>query len=197
MPDKKETNAPSVQNEREDRVGDILRKERITRRITVETIAKDLKLNVNYIKALESSEYESLPAEPYIRVYLKSLTKYLSLDSESVLLQFHKERGIGGGSEYRKDNKIEISMRKQEEKKSPTLAVTAVLIILLAVFAFIANQQGWISQSEDIAVMEDKTESIEPVSIDGIDDSTITIPSTPEEQRDEPRNVSAVRMSRP
>ena len=197
MPDKKETNAPSVQNEREDRVGDILRKERITRRITVETIAKDLKLNVNYIKALESSEYESLPAEPYIRVYLKSLTKYLSLDSESVLLQFHKERGIGGGSEYRKDNKIEISMRKQEEKKSPTLAVTAVLIILLAVFAFIANQQGWISQSEDIAVMEDKTESIEPVSIDGIDDSTITILSTPEEQRDEPRNVSAVRMSRP
>jgi len=196
MSNKKEANVSSAQTEQEDRVGDILRKERITRRITVETIAKDLKLNVSYIKALESSEYESLPAEPYIRVYLKSLTKYLSLDSESILQQFHRERGIGSGSEYRKDNKIEISMRKQEEKKNPTLVVAAVLIVLLAVFAFIANQQGWISQYEDIAVIEDKTESIEPVSIDGIDDSTITILSTPEEQREEPRNVSSVRMSR-
>ena len=39
-----------------DKVGDMLRKERLTRRITVETIAKDLKLNVNYIKALELSD---------------------------------------------------------------------------------------------------------------------------------------------
>lgn len=184
MSDKKETNISSAQSDREDRVGDILRKERITRRITVETIAKDLKLNVNYIKALESSEYESLPAEPYIRVYLKSLTKYLSLDSESILQQFHKERGISGGSEYRKDNKIEISMRKHEEKKNPTLVIAAVLIALLAVFAFIADQQGWISQQEEIAVVEEKAEPIVPVSVEANDDSLIAAMNAPEEFRD-------------
>jgi len=182
MPDKNEKNVPA-QSEREDRVGDILRKERITRRITVETIAKDLKLNVSYIKALESSEYESLPAEPYIRVYLKSLTKYLSLDSESILLQFHKERGIIAGSELRKDNRIEISMRKQEEKKNPTLAIAAVLIVLLAVFAFVANQQGWISQPEEIAVIE-TAEPIVPVSVEASDDSLIAAMNRPEEHRD-------------
>jgi len=115
MSDKNEKSVPA-QNEREDRVGDILRKERITRRITVETIAKDLKLNVNYIKALESSEYELLPAEPYIRVYLKSLTKYLSLDSESILQQFHKERGIAG-SEYRKITKLRSACASRRRRK--------------------------------------------------------------------------------
>ncbi|MCL2689001.1 MAG: helix-turn-helix domain-containing protein [Chitinispirillia bacterium] len=183
MSNKKETDVSSAQTEQEDRVGDILRKERITRRITVETIAKDLKLNVGYIKALESSEYESLPAEPYIRVYLKSLTKYLSLDSESILLQFHKERGITAGSELRKDNRIEISMRKQEEKKSPTLVITGLLIAVLALFAFIANEKGWISHPEEI-VLEDKAESIVPISVDASDDSLIAAMNTPEEYRD-------------
>ena len=58
------------QPDKPDLVGDTLRKERITRRITVDTIAKDLKLNVKYIKALEGNDYKSLPADPYVRVYL-------------------------------------------------------------------------------------------------------------------------------
>ncbi len=53
MSEKNETDQSNVQDTGKDRVGDIIRKERITRRITVETIAKDLKLNVKYIKSLK------------------------------------------------------------------------------------------------------------------------------------------------
>ncbi|MDO5576952.1 MAG: helix-turn-helix domain-containing protein, partial [Fibrobacter sp.] len=124
---------------------DLLRKERITRRITVETIAKDLKLNVKYIKALETSDYGSLPADPYVRVYLKSLAKYLSLDSDEVLTSFYKERGM---SLERKDtsSKIEISMQKKDGNSgNPMLVFTIILIVLLAAFSFFANKYGWIS----------------------------------------------------
>ncbi|MDR0306507.1 MAG: helix-turn-helix domain-containing protein [Chitinispirillales bacterium] len=182
MPKENEKNVAAAPVEAKDRIGDILRKERITRRITVETIAKDLKLNVNYIKALESSEYDALPADPYVRVYLRSLTKYLSLDSDSILQEFYKERGVSG-SDYRKDNKIEISMRKYEEKKNPTLAIAAVLIVMLALFAFVANQKGWITTPEEAAIeIEDKTDAIIPVSIEsGADsDSLVAALATPE-----------------
>ncbi len=94
MSEKNETDQTNAQDASKDRVGDIIRKERITRRITVETIAKDLKLNVKYIKSLEASEYEALPADPYIRVYFRSLAKYLSLDSEEILKKFYEERGM-------------------------------------------------------------------------------------------------------
>ena len=83
-----EENEPVGQQKTEpqsDRVGDILRKERITRRIALETIAKDLKLNVRYVRSLESNDYNDRPADPYIRVYLRSLAKYLLLDSEAIL----------------------------------------------------------------------------------------------------------------
>ena len=137
------TNPPENSGER---AGDILRKERINRRITIETIAKDLKLNVNYIKSLEASEYESLPADPYVRVYLRSLAKYLSLDPDEILKKFYMERGMSI-DQYGCDpsNKIQVSMREKEENRSPMLIIAVILIVLLGAFSFFANKKGWIS----------------------------------------------------
>ncbi|MDR2693949.1 MAG: helix-turn-helix domain-containing protein [Chitinispirillales bacterium] len=133
-----------------DKVGDILRKERLTRRITIDTIAKDLKLNMGYIKALEASDYDSLPPDPYIRVYIRSLTKYLSLDAESILKEFYKERGlIVDDSVQAQASKIDVSVQRQD--KNPAVIVIAALIVILAVFAFIANKKGWINQPDDAA----------------------------------------------
>jgi len=133
-----------VQPEKE-LVGDTLRKERITRRITVETIAKDLKLNVKYIKALESNEYEGLPADPYVRVYLKSLAKYLSLDSEAVLKRFYEERGMSIERTPKETaQRITISVKQKEESHRPMFILAIVLILALALFSFIAKKKGWL-----------------------------------------------------
>jgi cytoskeletal protein RodZ len=142
-----------------DKVGDILRKERLTRRITIETIAKDLKLNIGYVKALEASDYDSLPPDPYVRVYIRSLTKYLSLDAEIILKEFYKERGlIADDTLQAQASKIDVSVQRQD--KNPAVLVVAALIVVLAVFAFIANQKGWISQTNDAAtVIEEKPDT--------------------------------------
>jgi len=145
-----------------DKVGDILRKERLTRRITIETIAKDLKLNIGYVKALEASDYDSLPPDPYVRVYIRSLTKYLSLDAEIILKEFYKERGlIADDTLQAQASKIDVSVQRQD--KNPAVIVVAALIVVLAVFAFIANKKGWISQPQDAAtVVEEKPDSNVP-----------------------------------
>lgn len=146
MSEKNETDHTNAQETSKDRVGDIIRKERITRRITVETIAKDLKLNVKYIKSLEASEYEALPADPYIRVYFRSLAKYLSLDSEEIIKKFYEERGIIPDHLTRDtSSKLVISVGQKDEHRSPTFAITVVLIVVLAGFSFFANKKGWIS----------------------------------------------------
>ncbi len=167
MPEKNETDLNAADLSR-DRVGDILRKERITRRITVETIAKDLKLNVKYIKALEASEYESLPADPYVRVYLRSLAKYLSLDSEEILKKFYLERGMS--IEKETASKITVSMKEKEETKSPMLFIVLILIALLAGFSFLANKKGWISTPEDFIIGSDTTSTLQ-VTQDSLTDS--------------------------
>jgi cytoskeletal protein RodZ len=130
-----------------DRAGDILRKERITRRIALETIAKDLKLNVKYIKALEANDYSGLPADPYVRVYFRSIAKYLLLDPEEILKRFYEERGIPPESYKKdKDSKLTISLVENKRSNRPLVIVIAV-IVGLAAFSFIANKFGWISSA--------------------------------------------------
>jgi cytoskeletal protein RodZ len=124
-------------------VGDILRKERITRRIAVETIAKDLRLNVRYIKSLEANQYDALPADPYVRVYLRSIAKYLMLDPEAVMKKFYEEQGVPPDS-YQKNTQTKIDIKRVEKETSytPWIVVGAV-IVLLAGISLISNKMGW------------------------------------------------------
>jgi len=156
----KDADKDTVKSAAKDKVGDLLRKERLTRRITIETIAKDLKLNAGYVKALEANDYDSLPPDPYVRVYIRSLTKYLSLDSEVILKEFYKERGlIADDSAVPQASKLDVSVQRQD--KNPAVIIIAAVIVVFAVFAFIANKKGWISQPQDAAttVVEEKPDS--------------------------------------
>lgn len=133
-----------------ERVGDILRRERIARRIALETIAKDLKLSVQYVRSLEANDYSNLPADPYIRVYLRSLAKYLLLDPEAVLKKFYEERGIHDEN-FRKgsDTQIVITMAKKPGKKElkPWMIIVGVIVVL-GVISFFANRK---SDTQEIA----------------------------------------------
>lgn len=176
MSEKNETDHSTNASEpQKDRVGDIIRKERITRRITVETIAKDLKLNVKYIKSLEASEYNELPADPYIRVYFRSLAKYLSLDSEEILKKFYEERGIGD-DHLKKDasTKLVISVKEKPPRKNPTLIITIVLIVFLAFFSFLANKKGWITSPPSVPEKHSDTTGVQSsLGTDSITDSLL------------------------
>jgi cytoskeletal protein RodZ len=147
MSEKNTPEQTSGQEQPKDKVGDIIRKERVTRRITVETIAKDLKLNAKYIKALEANEYDALPADPYVRVYLRSLAKYLSLNPEEILRKFYDERGMGSELYKRESSKIKVSMKEKEDSRSPILITALILIALLIGFSFFASKKGWINTS--------------------------------------------------
>jgi len=138
------TNAQAASESAQERVGDILRKERITRRIALETIAKDLKLNVKYVRALESNDYNDLPAAPYVRVYLRSLAKYLFLDPDEILKKFYKEVGIDD-DKFRKDSETKISISSaDQEKKTETKPWINLLIVfaVLAIISLIASKVG-------------------------------------------------------
>jgi cytoskeletal protein RodZ len=185
------------------KVGDILRKERLTRRITIETIAKDLKLNVGYVKALEASDYDSLPPDPYIRVYIRSLTKYLSLDSDSILKEFYKERGlISDDSAQTQGNKIDVTVQRQD--KNPAVIFIAALIVVLLVFAIIAKSKGWISDTSDTATtsIEEKSDTGASAMVDHdalskkIADSILDATIAGQRQESEPVPTPAVTKSK-
>jgi len=116
-----------------ERVGDIIRKERLARQISPEIIAKDLRLNITFLKALEAGNYDALPSDPYIRVYLRALAKYLMLDAEVLIQKFCNERGIFSEPANR-DTKLVITMvDKERTPAKPWIIVIAVIAALIIV----------------------------------------------------------------
>ncbi|MBD3422723.1 MAG: hypothetical protein GF398_21630 [Chitinivibrionales bacterium] len=164
-----------------DTLGDILRKERITKRIAVETIAKDLKLNVKYIKALEENKYRELPADPYVRVYLISIAKYLLLDPEMVLEKFYKVRGIDHES-YQDESATKLDMTRVESERTykPLVGVGAAIVIL-AILSLIAGRMGWISTGAEEAVSPADTTVVpeDSAAVDSLDAEFIGDTGTP------------------
>jgi cytoskeletal protein RodZ len=141
-----DTPGSSVQAEagpRRERVGEIIRRERERRQISIEAMAKTLRLNARYIEAIEANNYDRLPGDTYIRVYLRSLSRFLSLDSEEIFQRFFEERGLTGADTLRKDSRTKINLTAQEEKKTdtPLIAIFSA-IALLVIFSFIVNRHG-------------------------------------------------------
>ncbi len=130
-----------------EKVGDILRRERVTRRIAVETIAKDLKLNIAYIKAIELNNFDHLPASPYVRVYLRSIANYLMLNSDEILEKYNKDAGT---KDLEKDKietkriKIDIKQDRQKSSLLWNISIILILIIIGVVIYYVGKKMNWI-----------------------------------------------------
>jgi transcriptional regulator with XRE-family HTH domain len=132
------------QSGKNESIGEIIRREREKRQITVEMIAAKLRLNAKYIEALEENRYDRLPGDTYIRVYLRSLARYLSLDSAEIFRRFFDERGLTGADTLRKDSKTKINLPVLDDRKrsDSTVFIAISLIIVLAGIGFLARKHG-------------------------------------------------------
>jgi hypothetical protein len=74
------------------RVGETLRAQREKKGITLEQAASDTRIREKFLKALEDSDYQTLPGTVYTKGFLRNYTEYLELDTEELVVQFHQER---------------------------------------------------------------------------------------------------------
>ncbi|MGD9201430.1 MAG: helix-turn-helix domain-containing protein [Chitinispirillia bacterium] len=144
-----------AQNHLSEKVGDILHKERVTKRITLDTISKDLKLNIKYIKAIESSNFKELPPDPYIRVYLRSIANYLMLDSDEILKKFFKEKGISSADlENERTDKLNVDIDRSKVTRAATASekgvdakiwiIVIIIICVIVILGTLSKKNNWL-----------------------------------------------------
>ncbi len=161
----KEEKSSSSPEENES-VGRILQKARTTHNITVDDLAKKLKLNPRYIHAIEGDEYDKLPPGPYMRIYIRSMCICLNLSPEKLTALYYEQiqyfDGIGKGN-------VEESFEKEKEENTSKVGIYSLFgIITLGLFGFWAFQTGWISGFQGSAVTyEEVTESEPAVRTEG------------------------------
>lgn len=119
-------------------LGEFLRHEREQRGITIEQVASATKVGVRILHSLEADHYAELPAKPFIRGFVNSYCRFISLDSKEVLSRFdhfvsqkvsERPNRESGHSGYAFD-------KKDGEQQSRTILTFAILgFIVLGVFA--------------------------------------------------------------
>ncbi len=112
-------------------VGGKIKKERLTRRISIDTIAKDLKMSPGYIRAIEENNFDSLPAYAYVRVYLRSIANYLQMDAEEIVHEFLKEMGEEPG-EAEPAESVQDIKSSGNRYTGITIAITVVILLIIA-----------------------------------------------------------------
>ena len=77
--------------------GRFLRAAREMRKRTIEDVAEETRISLRYLHALESNDFDSLPAETFVRGYVKELTRALKIDHvdavEGYLELYRQQRG--------------------------------------------------------------------------------------------------------
>lgn len=153
-------------------VGDIFHEKRRRNVVSLEDVAKRLRIQTRYLRALERGDYKELPADVYTRGFVKSYAEYLGLDSEAILKLYKTERNII-------DNVNKKNKKDDEDKEfknsrviiTPRLAkVAAVIIIIAGLFFYLWFQISGLSAPPKLTVKEpltDKTISEDSIVIIG------------------------------
>lgn len=75
-------------------LGEKLKKIRNEYRISLNEVSKHTRIQVKYLEYLESGEYEKLPADVYVRGFVRSYAQFLGTDEKILLKLYEKERSI-------------------------------------------------------------------------------------------------------
>lgn len=75
-------------------LGEKLGKLRSERRISLSEVSRVTKIQVKYLEYLEKGAYEKLPADVYVKGFLRNYSEFLGIDERILVKLYEKERGI-------------------------------------------------------------------------------------------------------
>lgn len=143
-------------------LGEKMRRIRNEKRIILPEIAKNTKIQLEYLEYLENGDYNKLPADVYVRGFLKSFADYLGVNEEYLIKSFNKEKSIqknieGGSKEKVKPDKINLSRFSITPKIISIFFIS--LFFLALMFYLYRNLNNFVSNPE-LIIMNPATDSI-------------------------------------
>ncbi len=121
-------------------LGERFRKIRSDRRISLSEVSRATKIRVKYLEAIEEGAYDRLPAEVYVKGFLRSYAGYLGVPEDAILKLYERERHICrnlGQTESARPNPL--SPDRLPFSLSPRMLTVGVgIIVAIAFFAYLS-----------------------------------------------------------
>lgn len=115
-------------------VGEILKKERLNRGLTLAIIEKQLKVREKFIRAIEENDWDFFSSKIYITGILKNYSRILGLDQKKVLAFFRRD--YERKEEVKFKEKVSSSDLTSESKKFFRFAIVLSVLVFLVYFGY-------------------------------------------------------------
>lgn len=143
-------------------LGEKLKKLRGNRRISLGEVSRITQVQVKYLEHLENGDYDKLPADVYVRGFLRSYADFLNVDERILIRLYEKEKGIRKNlrkNEWNEKNRIKpvnISSFVFTPKK---IVVSFGGFLILAGLFFLYREIGSFASTPRLVVLSPKNNS--------------------------------------
>ncbi len=143
-------------------VGDIFKKTREKRGITLKQVEKDIRIRLKFLQAVEENDWNAFSSKIYITGVIRNYSKYLGLDHKKILAFFRRDYEKHEETQFKK--RIETRLLKTHSR-SVIAIVSVVIFLFFAVYFGFQLKQFLTPPSLDIISPAQKvfrsTESIQ------------------------------------
>ena len=144
-------------------VGEYLRKERELRQISIEEVAEGTKISVRRLRFIEENKFDDLPAEIFIRGFIKNYAEYIGIDPQEAILRLDedlKEQNLEGTPHEIADAKFEIGDgRNRFGVMMLLVAIVTALVVFVGIYFFWDRVEGIFHSGKTGAVKTNVTDS--------------------------------------
>jgi len=126
-------------------VGRLLRDQREARALSIEDVAKRLRIRRPYLEAIEQGRFDQLPGAAYIPAFLRAYAAHLDLDPEKVLTAYQ----ASGPVPIARPVALPADFPMLEKRAPIGLAVLTVLLVVgagYAVWHYLPRQESIVAQ---------------------------------------------------
>jgi cytoskeletal protein RodZ len=164
-------------------VGEILKKARTDKHISLESVSQRTKINLRYLKAIEDNRFSDLPASAFTKGFMRNYALSIDLNPEHILAVFRRD--------YDQDEKGRIIPRgitkplnaSQRAFNPTTTAILLSAVASLIITGFFIWQIIDFRSAPSLTVSEpsDQLQTTSPVTVTGKTnpEATITVNNRP------------------
>lgn len=151
-------------------VGEILKKRRLEKKVTLEEVEKGIKIRTKFLKALEEDDYRKLPSATYIRGFIKNYSEFLDLSSEKVLAVFRRQFDERKNLGLLPKGLTEPLGKRTLSLKTPPVISFLFLLPLLLLLAYLYREYRLFTQPPPLTIQSPQEQAIifgETVEVSG------------------------------
>jgi cytoskeletal protein RodZ len=149
-------------------LGEQMKKLRDERRLSLSEISKSTKIQVKYLEYIEDGIYMKLPADVYVKGFLRSYAIFMGLNELSLIKQFEREKGI-----HRNIKKVVDEDNHTAQLNFSSIVVTPKIIVVSVILLIVASSFIYLYMEVNNFVSKPRLNIIKPA-----DGTTVTGSST-------------------